>query len=73
MAWFPLRKGERWAFWAAVLPLVTLGTAKMLSDPGCTTRIFQQHGCHQFMISLLIALAGLVMCARALFSRQTAA
>jgi hypothetical protein len=45
----------------------------MLIDPGCTSRFFQQHGCHQFMISLVIALAGLVMCTRAIFSRPAAA
>jgi hypothetical protein len=56
-----------------VLPLATLGTAKRLIDPGCTSRFFQQHGCHQFMISLVIALAGLVMCTRAIFSRPAAA
>ena len=73
VAWIPLRPGERWAFWATALPLVTLGTAKLVTDPGCTSHFFQQHGCHQFMISLVIAVAGLALCARALFSRQAAA
>lgn len=32
IAWFPLRRGEVWAFWAALLPLISLAVPIMILD-----------------------------------------
>jgi methylated-DNA-[protein]-cysteine S-methyltransferase len=49
----PLRRGEKWAFWAALLPVVLVGIPRMLTDPTCTAMSLSVHGCHQLMGALL--------------------
>lgn len=57
----PLRRGQLWAFWAALLPLVTIGVPRMLNDPKCFAMSLHVHGCHQFMAGLLLAVVGLAL------------
>src|SRR5919109_1355207 len=49
IALMPLRRGELWAFWAALLPVLSLGIPRMLTDPNCLAMSLHIHGCHQFM------------------------
>jgi len=63
----PLRRGERWAIWAALTPLVITGALRVPFDPLCTTTVMSQHGCHMFLITLVVAALGLAMC---LFARR---
>jgi hypothetical protein len=61
IALVPLRRGQFWAFWAGVFPLVTIGIPRMLTDPKCFAMSLHVHGCHQFMAGLLLAILGLVL------------
>lgn len=61
IALIPLRRGEFWAFWAALLPVVTIGILRMLTDPKCFAMSLHVHGCHQFMAGLLLAIIGLAL------------
>jgi hypothetical protein len=58
----PLRRGERWAIWAALSPLVITGALRVPFDPLCTTTVMSQHGCHMFLITLAVGTLGLAMC-----------
>ena len=57
----PLRRGEKWAYWAALIPLVLVALPRMLTDPNCTAMSLSVHGCHQFMGALLVAAVGFIM------------
>jgi hypothetical protein len=57
----PLRRGEKWALWAALLPLALVGIPRMLTDPTCTAMSLSVHGCHQFMGALLLAAVGFIL------------
>jgi hypothetical protein len=61
IALVPLRRGELWALWAALLPVVLVGVPRMLMDPKCKALSLHVHGCHQFMGALLLAIIGLVL------------
>src|SRR5919197_1186147 len=61
IALVPLRRGELWAFWAALLPVLLVGVPRMLGDPKCKAMSPHVHGCHQFMGALLLAIVGLVL------------
>lgn len=61
IALVPLRRGQFWAFWAALLPIVSVGMPRMLTDPKCKAMSLSVHGCHQFMGALLLAVVGLVL------------
>ncbi len=61
IALVPLRRGEFWAFWAALLPVLTIGVPRMLTDPNCKAMSLSVHGCHQFMAALLVAVVGLAL------------
>jgi hypothetical protein len=61
IALVPLRHGEFWAFWVALLPVVTVGIPRMLTDPNCKAMSLSVHGCHQFMAGLVVAVVGLVL------------
>ena len=64
----PLRRGETWAFFGALLPVLLVAIPRMLTDPTCTAMSLSVHGCHQFMAALFLAVVGLAL-ARPRFKR----
>jgi hypothetical protein len=60
LCWDPLRRGESWAFWLALVPLVILGLARFAGDSRCFGSL-HVHGCHTFLITLVLGFVGLVM------------
>jgi hypothetical protein len=61
IAWFGVRDGQRWAWWTLLLGLITVAVTRLAVDRGCTVKIFWQHGCHQFMIGLVIGAIGFIL------------
>jgi hypothetical protein len=61
ISWFGVRDGQRWAWWTVLLGLLVIAILRISSDPRCTVRIFSQHGCHQFMLGLVVGAVGLVL------------
>jgi len=62
LAVVPLRRGERWAFWTSLaMMLILLGT-RLATDPRCLVVLDpHQHGCHTFMIAILVGVIGLAL------------
>ena len=60
LAVIPLCRGERWALWTELLMLITLLATRLLTDPRCLV-VFDphQHGCHSFMIAVVVGAIGL--------------
>ena len=63
----PLRRAERWAWFAALAPVLFAGLPRIATDPSCYAFNPHIHGCHQFMIALLVAIVGLSFLDRYLF------
>jgi hypothetical protein len=62
LALVPLRRGERWALWTQLSVLIILFVARMLTDPRCLVVLDpHQHGCHTFMIAVVVGVIGLVL------------
>ena len=64
IAWFPLRRGEVWAFWAALLPLISLAVPIMILD---ATHVSSGHllvTLAPFAAGLVLAICGLVLTRR---------
>ena len=62
LALVPLRRGERWAIWTQLAVLAILFTARMSTDPRCLAVLDpHQHGCHTFMIAMVLGVVGLVL------------
>ena len=62
LALFPLLRGERWALWTQLAVLIILFTTRLLTDPRCLVVLdTHQHGCHTFMIAVVLGVVGLVM------------
>jgi hypothetical protein len=62
LALFPLLRGERWALWTQLAVLIILSVTRLLTDPRCLVVLDpHQHGCHTFMIAVLLGVVGLVM------------
>lgn len=61
IAIFPLSKGERWAFWAALLPLVTLVLPVMLVDATHVISGNRFTTIVPFAVGLTLAIGGLVL------------
>jgi nicotinamide riboside transporter PnuC len=62
MALVPLRRGERWALWTQLAVLIILFVTRLLTDPRCLVVLDpHQHGCHTFMIAVVLGVIGLVM------------
>jgi hypothetical protein len=70
IALVPLRRCERWAFWAQVVPIVVVGIPRIAYDPRCLANIMSQHGCHSYMVSLVLAIIGLGLAAPAVFGHK---
>ena len=67
LAVVPIRRGERWAIWTSLATLMILLGTRMVSDPRCLVVLDpHQHGCHTFMIAVLLGVTGLLL---ARFSR----
>jgi hypothetical protein len=61
----PLRRGERWSFWTALAIFVILFITRITTDPRCLVVLDpHQHGCHTFMIAMILGVVGLVLARR---------
>jgi hypothetical protein len=62
LAVIPIRRGERWAIWASAATLVALLVTRAITDPRCAVVLDPtQHGCHTFMIAMVVGLTGLAL------------
>ena len=67
LALIPIRRGERWAMATSLLTFLILLATRFASDPRCLVVLDpHQHGCHTFMISVILGVVGLALAA---FSR----
>ncbi len=64
LALVPIRRGERWALWTALGSLIILLVQRTTTDPRCLV-VFDphQHGCHTFMIAVVLGIVGLALVA----------
>lgn len=68
LAVIPIRRGERWALFTSLAVLIILFATRMSTDPRCLVVLDpHQHGCHTFVIAMILGLAGLALAG---FSRQ---
>jgi predicted membrane channel-forming protein YqfA (hemolysin III family) len=68
LALIPIRRGERWALWTSLATLIVLLVTRIFTDPRCLVVLDpHQHGCHTFMIALVLGILGVVLVA---FSRS---
>jgi hypothetical protein len=59
LAHIPIRRGERWAI---LTSFAILFVTRMATDPRCLVVLnVHQHGCHTFMIAVVLGVAGLVL------------
>ena len=62
LAIVPLRRGERWALWTQLAMLTILFITRITTDPRCLVVLDpHQHGCHTFVIAVVLGVIGLVM------------
>ena len=61
IAIFPLRRGEQWAFWAALLPLLSLVLPVMLIDATHVTSGHLLVTLTPFAVGLILATVGLAL------------
>ncbi len=62
LALIPIRRGERWAIWTSLVTFIIMLGTRMAADPRCLVVLDpHQHGCHTFMIAVLLGLAGLML------------
>jgi hypothetical protein len=62
LALVPVRRGERWALWTSLVMLIILFVTRIKSDPRCLVVLNpHQHGCHTFMIAVLLGVVGLAL------------
>jgi hypothetical protein len=65
LALVPLRRGERWALWTLLAMLTIFFLTRITTDPRCLVVLDpHQHGCHTFMIAVLLGVVGLALCWR---------
>jgi len=61
----PIRRGERWAWWTSLGMLAILFITRLTTDPRCLVVLDpHQHGCHTFMIAVVLGVVGLGMARR---------
>lgn len=64
LALIPIRRGERWALWTSLGTLLALLATRLATDPRCLVVLDpHQHGCHTFMIAVLLGVVGLALAA----------
>jgi hypothetical protein len=62
LALIPIRRGERWAILTSFATFAILFVTRMATDPRCLVVLnVHQHGCHTFMIAVVLGVAGLVL------------
>lgn len=62
LAVIPIRRGEPWALFTSLIILVILFATRMATDPRCLVVLDpHQHGCHTFMIAMVIGVVGLAL------------
>jgi hypothetical protein len=62
LALVPLRSGERWALWTSLAMWIILLLTRLATDPRCLVVLDpHQHGCHTFMIAVMLAVIGLAL------------
>jgi hypothetical protein len=62
LALVPIRRGERWAMWTALMMLAILFLVRIATDPRCLVVLDpHQHGCHTFMVAVLVGVVGLAL------------
>jgi hypothetical protein len=62
LALFPIRHGERWALFTSFAVLMILFVTRLVTDPRCLVVLDpHQHGCHTFMIAMVLGVAGLAL------------
>ena len=65
LALVPLRHGERWALWTQLAMLAILLATRAATDPRCLVVLDpHQHGCHTFMITVVVGGVGLALARR---------
>lgn len=62
LALIPIQRGERWGLFTTLAMLMILVGTRIATDPRCL-RVLDphQHGCHTFMIAVLLGVIGLVL------------
>jgi hypothetical protein len=64
LALIPIRKGERWAMLTSFATFAILFVTRMATDPRCLVVLnVHQHGCHTFMIAVILGVVGLILAA----------
>jgi hypothetical protein len=64
LALFPIRQGAWYGVWGTLIVWIALAGPRILNDPRCWQVLDpNKHGCHTFMLSVVIAVAGMVCCA----------
>ena len=61
VALFPLRRGEAWAFWAALLPLISLVLPMLLVDAGHVAPQHRFNTLTPIIVGLVLAICGLIL------------
>ncbi len=62
LALVPIRRGERWAMWTSLAIFIILLVTRVSTDPRCLVVLDpHQHGCHTFMIAILVGIVGLAL------------
>jgi hypothetical protein len=70
LALIPIRSGQRWAMWTSLVAFLALLAVRLATDPRCLVVLDpHQHGCHTFMIAVILGVSGLALCAFAASSR----
>ena len=64
LALIPLRRGEKWAVWTCVSTFLILLIVRIMTDARCLVVLDpHQHGCHTFMLLVIVGLTGLMLSA----------
>lgn len=64
LALIPIRRGERWAILTCLATFLGLLATRFATDPRCLVVLDpHQHGCHTFMIAVLLGIMGLALAA----------
>jgi hypothetical protein len=69
LAIIPVRRGEQWAIWLCLSALAILLVVRITTDARCLVVLDpHQHGCHTFMLLVMVGITGLILSA---FGRQS--
>ena len=62
LALIPIRRGENWAIWTSFAAFLLLLITRLTTDPRCLAVLDpHQHGCHTFMIAVVLGVVGLAL------------